>query len=42
MGRGVPGDEWVWKDGGGDDGIDGAIIEGVCTEDAMELGTALL
>lgn len=36
VGRGVPGEEWVWKLGGGELGIDGAIIEGVWIEEATE------
>ncbi len=44
MGLGVPGEEYVWKDGGGEEGTEGAIIDGVCTEEAeeTELGTAEL
>lgn len=44
IGRGVPGEEWVWKDGGGEEGTDGARIDGVCTEEAeeTELGSAVL
>jgi hypothetical protein len=34
----------VWNDGGGEEGMDGAIMDGVCTEEAeeTELGTAEL
>ena len=32
----------MWKDGGGEEGIEGAIMEGVRDEEAMELGIALL
>jgi len=44
MGLGVPGEECVWKDGGGEEGMDGAIMDGVWIEEAeeTELGTAEL
>jgi hypothetical protein len=44
IGRGVPGEECVWKDGGGEEGTDGARIDGVCTEETeeTELGSAVL
>jgi hypothetical protein len=44
IGLGVPGEECVWKDGGGEDGTEGAITDGVCTEEAeeTEFGTAEL
>ena len=32
----------MWNEGGGEEGIEGAIMEGVCVEEAMELGIALL
>lgn len=38
----MPGEEWVWKDGGGELGIEGAIRDGVREEteaaEEMELG----
>lgn len=43
VGRGVPGDECVWKDGGGEFGTE--TIEGArppCEDDATELGIAVL
>jgi hypothetical protein len=36
VGRGVPGEECVWKDGGGELGIEGAIRLGVYVEDAID------
>jgi len=33
----VPGEEWVWKDGGGDEGTEGLSIDGVCIEEAEEM-----
>jgi len=40
----VPGEECVWKDGGGEEGTEGAIKDGVWTDEAeeTELGTAEL
>ena len=44
IGLGVPGEECVWKDGGGEEGTDGARRDGVCTEETeeTELGSAVL
>jgi hypothetical protein len=44
IGLGVPGKECVWKDGGGEEGTEGATTDGVCTEEAeeTEFGTAEL
>jgi len=36
MGLGVPGEECVWNEGGGEEGTEGAIRDGVWMEEAEE------
>lgn len=42
VGRGVPGEEWVWKDGGGEFGVE--IVDGgpPWEDEATDVGRAVL
>ena len=43
VGRGVPGEEWVWNEGGGELGIAGVLeMDGVSIREEAELGRPVL